>query len=322
MTQDILILIGGLALLVVGGDAVVRGASALASRFGISPLVVGLTVVAFGTSAPELAVNVTAALDGRGELSFGNIIGSNIANIGLVVGLTALIRPVVMPHAVITREVPMMTLASLVALALGLDLMFGDGALRDAFSASDGAVLLLLFCVFLYYTISDARRQREVAGSTEAVGSHSTTPIGKSVALTLLGMGALVYGGQVTVGAAVELARAWGMSEALIGMTIVAIGTSLPELVTSIVGVVRGQTDLAVGNVVGSNIFNLLFVLGVTSTIRPVPVPPSGHWDLLFVAVLSAILVPLSLNKRKEIPRWAGGLLFAVYLGFLAIRAL
>lgn len=319
MTQDILILCGGLVLLVGGGDALVRGAASLAGRFGISPLVVGLTVVAFGTSAPELAVNVTAALSGSGELSFGNITGSNIANIGLVIGVTALFSPVGMHRAVITREIPMMTLASLVALVMGLDLKLGDGAARDAFGTADGLVLLLLFCVFVYYTVNDAMRQRNVP--KEEQHPRVSLSMGTSILFTLLGLAGLGLGGNVTVRAAVEVARALGMSEALIGMTIVAIGTSLPELVTSLVSVVRGETDLAVGNVVGSNIFNLLFVLGITSVIAPVPLPAGGQFDLVFVTVLSMILLPLARNPKQAIPRVGGLLLFASYVGYLVYRA-
>lgn len=318
MIQDILILCGGLVLLVGGGDALVRGAASLAGRFGISPLIIGLTVVAFGTSAPELAVNVTAALGGSGELSFGNIMGSNIANIGLVIGLTAMFSPVGMHRAVIMREIPMMTLASLVALVMGLDVALGDGASRDAFSQSDGIVLLLLFCVFLYYTVNDAMRQRNLP--REEQQPSASFGVGMSVLLTLVGLAGLMLGGNVTVNAAIDVARAIGMSEAVIGMTIVAIGTSLPELVTSIVSVVRGETDLAVGNVVGSNIFNLLFVLGITSSIAPVPLPASGHWDMVFVAVLSMSLLPLAKNRDHAIPRLGGVMLFGSYVAYLVYR--
>lgn len=320
MTHDYLILAGGLVLLVVGGDMLVRGSASLAARFGVSPLIVGLTVVAFGTSAPELSVNVSAALRGSGELSFGNIVGSNVANIALVIGLTALVRPVGMPLGVITREIPMMTLASLVALAMALDVGLGDGAQRDAFSQSDGVILLLLFCVFLYYTIGDALRQRG-ARAAQADSAAPGTPLIVSLGLTVLGLGALVYGGKVTVDAATALARGLGISEAVIGMTIVAVGTSLPELVTSIMSVARGHTDLAVGNAVGSNIFNLLFVLGVTSVIRPVPVPASGHGDLIFVAALSAILLPLSFGPGRRISRLGGALLFGGYVAYLWYRS-
>jgi len=321
MGPDLLLLVLGLALLIGGGEALVRGASALAFHFGVSPLVVGLTVVAFGTSAPELAVNVVAALRGNGDLSFGNIIGSNIANIGLVIGLTAMLRPVSIPLPIITREIPMMTLAAVVGIALGFDAALGQGraAGPDGFDRGDGAVLLLFFCVFLYYTVSEALGQRATIDKHELPGR---TGLGTAVLLTAIGFLGLIGGGRLTVDAATGLARALGMSEALIGMTIVAVGTSLPELVTSIVSVLRGQSDLAVGNVVGSNIFNLLFVLGVTSGIAEVPVPAGGHEDLLIVAGLSALMLPLSINRKRTVPRAGGVLLFAAYVGYITWRTL
>ena len=317
MGLDLLLLVAGLALLIGGGEALVRGASALAFHFGVSPLVVGLTVVAFGTSAPELAVNLVAALNGSGELSFGNIVGSNIANIGLVVGVTALLRPVSIPLPIITREIPMMTLAAVAAIALAFDgLLSGES---ERFDRGDGLVLLLFFSVFLYYTIMDALRQRHALDPED---QPRATRLGSATLLTLVGFGGLIGGGRVTVDAATELALAFGLSEAVIGMTIVAIGTSLPELVTSIIGVVRGQSDLAIGNVVGSNIFNLLFVLGVTSSIADIPVPAGGHVDLVIVALLSAALLPLSFNPGRAVPRIGGFSLLLVYAGYMAWRSM
>lgn len=316
---DVLLLALGLLLLIGGGDALVRGAASLARQLGISPLVVGLTVVAFGTSAPELAVNVSAALRGSGELSFGNIVGSNIANIGLVIGITALIRPVAMHLAIITREIPMMTLASLAAILMAADALLGQGE-HDAFGRADGWILLLLFCVFLYYTISDALKERSHAKADdemELTGKPRSTRV--SVVLTLAGFAGLIGGGRLTVDAAIEVARSLGVSEGLIGVTIVAVGTSLPELVTSLVSVMRKQTDLAVGNVVGSNIFNLLFVMGITSVIRPIPVPATGLVDLFVAAGLAMVLLPLSINPQRQVARWGGLLLvgtYAVYIGW------
>jgi cation:H+ antiporter len=322
MGTDVPLLVAGLVLLIGGGDALVRGAAALARSFGISPLVVGLTVVAFGTSAPELAVNVSAALRDSGELSFGNIVGSNIANIGLVIGLTALVRPVAMHLAVITREIPMMALASLVAVAMVLDVGLGGTAV-DQFARSDGVILLLLFGVFVYYTVNDAVRQRGhplADDEMELAGRPKTRAI--SLLLTLVGFAGLIIGGKLTVDGAIGVARVMGISEAVIGMTIVAVGTSLPELVTSLVSVLRKQTDLAVGNVIGSNIFNLLFVLGITAILRPVPVPKGGHTDLYVATGLAMLLLPLSINPTRHVARWGGLLLFSTYAGYLAWRSL
>ena len=320
MVTDVLILVLGLVLLVGGGDALVRGAAALARQMGVSPLIVGLTVVAFGTSAPELAVNVTAAIRDSGELSFGNIVGSNIANVGLVIGATAMVRPLAMHKAVILREIPMMTLASFVTVVMALDAtLSGEGLLsNDRLGRGDGLILLLLFGVFCYYTINDALRQRG-NGNEELGGPRRSTAA--NVILTVVGFAGLLLGGNLTVTGAADVARGLGMSDAVIGMTIVAGGTSLPELVTSLVSLARRETDLAIGNVVGSNIFNLLFVLGITATIRPVPVPAGGHFDLYVATGLAMVLLPLSINPERHLARWGGVLLFATYVGYIGWRA-
>jgi len=322
MLLEILLLLLGLVLLVGGGDALVRGASAMAYRLGISPLVVGLTVVAFGTSAPELAVNLAGVLSGRGELAFGNVMGSNIANVGLVVGATALVRPLTLHRAVIVREIPMMSLAALAALVMSLDRFLEDSpdGTVDRFSRGDGLIFLLFFGVFLYYTMNDALRQRsEMRAPEKALARMSML---RAVLLFVFGLAALVAGGRITVDAASTIALALGMSESTVGLTVVALGTSLPELVTSLVGALRGEQEIAVGNIVGSNIFNLLFVLGVTSTTRPIPVPASGTYDVVMVIALSLILLPLSFNPDRSIPRKGGAMLLAVYVGYLSWRVL
>jgi len=312
---DVLLLILGLVLLTAGGEMLVRGASALARSLGVSPLVVGLTVVAFGTSAPELAVNVTAALEGQGDISFGNIMGSSIANIGLIVGATALVRPLQIHLNVIVREIPMMLLASAATLVICMDRVLGSG--EDGFSQADGAVLLLFFAVFVYYTIQDALRQRGITGHEERPPSKS---VPFDVLLIVVGLGGLVLGGQLTVSAAVDIARAIGVSEVVIGLTVVAIGTSLPELVTALIATSKGHSDLAMGNVVGSNIFNLLFVLGITALIRPIAMPPGGGFDLLVMIVLAVALLPLSFNPGRRIGRPAGVVLLVLYCIYIAWR--
>lgn len=320
MTLDILLLLLGLVLLVGGGDALVRGASAMAYRLGISPLVVGLTVVAFGTSSPELAVNLAGTLSDRGAISFGNVMGSNIANVGLVVGATALLRPLVLHRAVIVREIPMMTLAALAALVMSLDRFLEPvpDDIVNRYSRGDGLVFLLFFSVFLYYTVSDALRQRSQMRSEEQ--DLARMSLVRAGLLFVSGLAALVAGGHVTVDAASTIALKLGMSEAAVGLSIVAIGTSLPELVTSMVGALRGQQEIAVGNIVGSNIFNLLFVLGASSTVRPVPVPAGGVADVLTVIAFSLILLPLSINPQRKITRKGGGLLLSAYVAYVAWR--
>ena len=322
MLLNFLLLAIGIALLLGGGEFMVRGASALARTLGVSSLIIGLTVVAFGTSAPELAVNMIAAWNGNGDISFGNIMGSNIANIGLIVGTAALIRPLEIHSTVISRELPMMLLATAAAVIMGLDdLLRGT---PPAYDRTDGLIFLLLFCIFIHYTVSEVLRQRnngrdqlfveaEEAGSTVA-----SSGVGVNLLLTFGGMVALIGGGKLTVTAAVALAEAFGVPQVLIGLTVVAVGTSLPELVTSVVATYRGQTDIAVGNVVGSNIFNLLFVMGLSATTSTVPIPSTGRTDLAMMAGISLLFLPFSISHRQRIVRWEGAMLLLLYLAYTA----
>jgi len=322
MLISLVLLVAGMMLLLGGGDALVRGASGLALRLGVSPLVIGLTVVAFGTSAPELAVNIMAALQGRGEVSFGNIIGSNLANIGLILGLTALWRPLAIHATVLKRELPMMNLATVVVLVMAL-----DGPLRQGvgeFDRSEGIILLLLFCVFLFYTARDAFRQNQGETLFQEFGelqSAASRSWWLDVLLTLGGLAALTGGGQVTVGAAVSIATALAVPEVIIGLTILAIGTSLPELATSLMAAYRGQMDLAVGNVVGSNIFNLLLVMGVTAGVASVPVPVGGITDLVVLVLISLLLLPSAATGRV-ITRGEGAFYLGVYIAYTVWRSM
>jgi cation:H+ antiporter len=322
---DALLLLAGLAVLVLGGEGLVRGASDLARSHGVSPLAIGLTVVALGTSAPELAVNVSAALSGNTDISFGNIIGSNLANMGLVVGAIALIRPVVIETSVVRREIPMMLLATGVALTLGADTWLATGP--NVYTRGDSLALLLLFCVFLYYVLADVRSQRDSDRYLEDL-RQTSTKIGesriplRSATLVVLGAAALVAGARLTVDGATGVALALGISETLIGLTVVAIGTSLPELTASVVAALRGQTDLAVGNVVGSNILNLCLVLGATGVMRPIPVPEGGVVDLIATVLFSLLLLGVCTTYRHQIMRGEGVLLLVGYLLYVGQRAL
>jgi cation:H+ antiporter len=316
----------GLALLLAGGDLLVRGAASLARRLGVSPLAIGLTVVAFGTSAPELAVNVTAAWKDSGEISFGNIFGSNMANIGLIVAITALIRPLEIKGVVTRRELPMMMLATAMAAALGLDALLGEG--RSVFGRGDGIVLLLTFTVFIYYTISDVMKQRADSRRNAdddtvwvaRVSARASASLTRSLVYSAGGLAGLILGAHLTVDGAVGIARGFGISEVIIGLTLVAVGTSLPELAASVVAGIKGHSDIAIGNLVGSNIFNLLLVLGVTAGIRPVPVPAGGLGDLLVTGVLSLFLWLASMSQRRTIIRTEAFFLLALYLGYMAFR--
>ena len=326
MALDLFLLVVGLALLGIGGETVVRGATGLARSLGVSPLVIGLTVVAFGTSAPELAVNVFAAWQGLGEISFGNIIGSNMANIGLIVGLTALIRPIVITGVVIGREIPMMLLATAAAIVMGFDNALSAGGsvppFPDHYTRADGVLLLMFFLVFLYYTVGDFVRQRSNGdGVPNDIEPNTSSGVPRSLLITGVGLATLVWGADITVDAAVEVARAMGVPDVVIGLTIVAIGTSLPELVASISATVRGHAELAIGNVVGSNIFNLLLVMGITSVVRPVPVPAGGHLDLLVIAIFSLILFGVSMTNNRQIIRTEAMLMLSGYVGYLVWRS-
>jgi len=327
MWMDFLIVITGLLLLLGGGDVLVRGAASLARRLGVAPLAVGLTVLAFGTSAPELAVNVTAALHGNMHMSFGNVFGSNMANIGLITAAAALVKPLEIKSVVVAREVPMMLLVTAMAAVLGLDSTLGGGP--SSFDRGDGLALLLLFLVFIYYTVNDVLEQRRthrngpmLAEAAEDAGVPAEHGVGLSVVLVLAGLATLVLGAQITVAGAVDLARALGISEDVIGLTLVAVGTSLPELAASVVATVRGHTDLAIGNVVGSNIFNLGLVLGTTATLREIPVPAHGADDIAVVALLSVgLFVASSRFGGGRIVRAQALLLLFVYLGYMVFRS-
>jgi cation:H+ antiporter len=320
---DVLLLALGLFMLLGGGDLMVRGASALAENLGISPLVIGLTVVAFGTSAPELAVNTAAALKGSSDISFGNIIGSNIANIGLIIGCAALIRPLHVQGSVIVREIPMMLLATGAALVMGLDTIMRTS--QSLYDRSDGVILLLFFGVFLYYTISEVLHKRVedtfVSQSVAFRAAEKKKPVFFNLFLTGMGLALLIYGGDTTVSASIGIARALHFPEAVIGLVLVALGTSLPELVTSIIATIKGQSDLAIGNVVGSNIFNLLFIMGVTANLRPITIPQGGYFDLAMMVVLSLILLPFAISGKHRISRIEGFVFLILYSGYILWRA-
>lgn len=322
MLYDAFLTVLGLGMLLGGGDATVRGAASLARRLGISPLAIGLTVVAFGTSAPELAVNVTAAWTGHVDISFGSIFGSNMANIGLILALTALVRPLQIRSVVIRREVPMMLLATAACAALGFDALLGGG--KSTFQRGDGITLLLLFTVFLYYTVNDVLAQR--SDRNGAIDAEPSLPpahgLAGSLALTAVGLALLVGGGHWTVEGATELARGFGVPENVIGLTLVAVGTSLPELTASMVATFKGHADLAVGNVVGSNVFNLLLVLALSSLIRPIPLPEGGVADVVVTGVLSLLLWLASASYGRTIIRTEASILFVVYLVYVVQRAL
>ena len=302
MPSDVLALAGGLVLLVAAAHLLVRGAAALALRFGLSPLVVGLTVVAFGTSAPELVVSVQAALGGQGGIAVGNVVGSNIANIGLILGAAALVRPVIADPAVLRRDLPVL----LGATAAGALVLYD----RDV-GRVEGALLVAALGVYLAWSVREARRQRAAVDLGAPTG-----PAWRDAASVALGLGGLVVGADLFVRGAVGLAEAAGVSNAVIGLTVVAFGTSLPELATSVVAAVRGESEIAVGNVVGSNLFNVLGILGVAALVRPVVAPGLELVDVAVMAAFAVAVVPMLVSGRRLV-RVEAGLLAAGYVAYV-----
>jgi len=314
---DALTLAAGVALLIAGGDILVRGAVALATRLGVAPLIIGLTVVAFGTSAPELALNVTAALNGNTDLSFGNIVGSNIANIGLILGLSALIKPMAVHSALIRREIPLMIAASVGVIILAYTPPHAPAAMphAHAFARPEGAVFIAGFIAFLWLLARAAKRgERVVDDAPDQKTTHPWLALGMLIG----GLIMLALGGALAERGAVGVARAAGLSDAVIGLTVVAVATSLPELATSIMAAKRGQIDIAVGNVVGSNLFNILLVLGATASIAPTPIPAGGVRSLAVMLLLAILLLPMSKTHSGFISRLEGALLLLIYTAAIA----
>ena len=289
-----------------GGEYLVRGASAIARKLHLSPMVIGLTVVGFGTSAPELLVSVQAALAGQPGLAIGNVLGSNIANILLIIGVAASIAALTIPLRAVWRDMGIMLLATAMIWVMLLD---------GTISRFDGLVLIIGLIGFL--TSAFLLGEPEVPDEDAAPNS-----LALAILMTLGGLVALVVGARLLVDSASEIARAFGVSEAVIGLTVVAIGTSLPELATSVIAALRRQTDIAVGNVIGSNIFNIFSILGITALITPIPAEPRfASLDMLWVAGTAVVLVALAFGLRG-VPRWAGfGLLgtYALYVGMTAL---
>ncbi len=317
-----LTLIGALVLLVIGGDFLVRGASKLALAFGLTPLVIGLTVVAFGTSAPELAVSVKASLSGNADIAVGNVVGSNIFNVLFILGLSALIAPLIVAQQMVKKEVPIMIAASLIVYGM---------ALNGNISQIEGSILFLGVVTYTWFAIRSASAERkaiqeeyerEIGGPSEAIEAKSSKSLMTSLAFILGGLVILVYGSKLLVEAATELARGWGISELVIGLTIVAAGTSLPEVAASAIAAFKGERDIAVGNAVGSNIFNLLSVLGLSSIVSPAGIPVSeGALSFDFpimiaaaIACLPVFYIGYSISRSRGIMFLGYYIAYTVYL--------
>ena len=311
MLLSFLLLILGLALLLKGGDWLVSGASTLARRYHVSELAIGLTIVAFGTSAPELVVNVLASAEGHADIAFGNVIGSNNFNLFIILGLSALIAPVTVSAGTVWKEIPLSLVAAMALLLLANDQLYGEGPM--ILSRIDGMILLLFFGLFLFYIY---RNMKTDTYKEEPDGKPS--PLVKTIILIVAGLAGLILGGRLVVDSAVEIARFFHLSEKIIGLTIVAAGTSLPELVTSLVAIRKKSNDIAVGNILGSNIFNIFLILGISSTIKPMPFSTVFNTDItILIAGTVALFVTMFTGIRKQLDRWEAALLILAYAGYM-----
>src|SRR3989344_5377938 len=293
MFIPILLIIIGLTILIIGGESLVKGAASLAKKMGVAPLVIGLTVVAFGTSAPELIVNIISVLKNTPDIAIGNIVGSNIANIMLILGISTAIYPLTVQKSTVWKEIPFALLAGVLIFIMANDKIL-DGNAANALTRTDGLTLIAIFIIFLYYTFGLAQTQG--SGETK-VQEYSWT---KSLLFTGSGLVLLFIGGKILVENAIILARLAGLSEAFIGLPLVAARTSLPELITSIIAAIHHHDDIAVGNVVGSNIFNIFWILGLTAIIRPLPLQPSMNFDIMISIVATGLLFAFMFIHSKH----------------------
>lgn len=290
----------GILLLYIGAEGLVRGSSRLAAHYGIPPLIIGLTIVAFGTSAPELTVSISAALRGSSDVAIGNVVGSNVFNIAVILGITALIRPPSVHLDLIRREIPFLILISLIAFGL---IVYGH------ITRVAGIMLFLGLCA---YTVCSIRSAKGQADESPPDISVSRSPVWLFAVWIVVGLGVLVLGSHLFVTGAVAIARNFGVSEAIIGLTIVAAGTSLPELATSLVAAIKRESDVAIGNIIGSNIFNILCILGLTSAIMPMEAGGIGIRDAAFMLGLSILLLPFAFSQRS-ISRGEGCVFLGIY---------
>ncbi len=314
MWVAVLLLIVGFALTVFGANWLVDGAASLAKKLNISNLVIGLTVVAFGTSMPEFVVSFISALNNKTDIAVGNVVGSNIFNILFILGISAFLYPISVQRSTIWKEIPYSLLAAVVLLFLANDVIL-DNETQGWVSRIDGLVLLSFFAIFLYYSMEISKN---VSDSENEVKEFT---ILKSIFLLIVGLVGLIFGGRFMVNSAVDIARVLGISEAIIGLTIVSIGTSVPELATSIVAAMKKNSDIAIGNVVGSNIFNIFFILGISATISPLSFNPVMNFDLVVCALTSGLLfLFMFVGHKGKLMKMEGllfMLLYVAYVGYL-----
>lgn len=322
--MDIFLLILGLALILGGANFLTDGSAALAQRFRVPEFIVGLTIVAVGTSTPELVVSVLSAAAGNSDVAIGNIVGSNIFNVFLILGVCALIAPLPLTGGNIRRDLPFLTAVSVLLLLLTSDRLLGLGEV-DAIGRIDGIVMLLLYIALIRYTIRTERRTAALA--TQATQTTQTEKPQRSRSLWLIvvmiggGLAGLIFGGELFLDSATAIARALGVSESVIAITLVAGGTSLPELASSMVSLLKGKSEMALGNVIGSNIANILLILGLSATIHPLTLGGITRIDLLTVLLSSVLLFVTAFTfRRKAVDRWEGAIflvIYALYIGYL-----
>lgn len=307
------LLLVGFVLLIKGADYFVEGASKLAQLMRVSPLLIGLTIVAFGTSAPEATVSIIAALDGSSEVAIGNVVGSNIFNITFILGVTAIVFPLTVHSDTVRKEIPFALLAALALLLLISDMQLQQAEI-NVITRTEGLVLLLFFAVFLYYVFEMARNNR--SQMEEIPDGPEKISLGKNLAFTIGGLAGVVFGGDLVVDNSTLIALSLGMSETLVGLTIVAVGTSLPELVTSVTAALKKQSEIALGNIVGSNIFNIFFVLGASATIYPLSVDSKIFLDMWLMVILTCLLLVFSRTQFK-VSKLEGAILAIIYILYL-----
>lgn len=315
-----ILLVLGLVFLIKGADFFVDGSSSIAKKLKVPPMLIGLTIVAFGTSAPEAAVSVNAALKGSNEIAIGNVVGSNIFNTLLVVGLASAIKPINIKIKTILKEFPFMLLATIVLYILSCDVRLQDNSMNKL-TQGDGLILLSVFAVFLYYLVEMAvlSKESEIEEPSDEINEQ---PITKSIILGVVGVAGIIIGADYVVKSSATIALKLGMSETLVGLTIVSIGTSLPELVTSVVAAFKGESDIAIGNAIGSNLFNVLLILGLSSFINPIVVEEKIFTDILFLLIATFVVFIMSATK-KRVSRVEGSFLsiaYIVYLVFIIVR--
>lgn len=303
---QILLLAAGFALLIKGADWFVDGSSSVAAKFGIPQLVIGLTIVAMGTSSPEAAVSITAAFSGNADITVGNIVGSNILNILIILGLSAAIVPIAVAKSTVKFEMPFMIFVTILLLLLGLDGTIG---------LVDGIVFLLFFAAYLIYLFRMAKNDMDEAPEENT----KQTALPKAILFVIIGLAMIILGSNITVDAASKIAEMFGMDERFIGLTVVALGTSLPELFTSVSAARKGNADIAIGNIVGSNIFNILFICGISAIIIPIPFAQNFIFDMA-IAIASAVLLTICcIIGKRQLRRWAGILMLVSYAAYFAV---